>query len=213
MTTVEQYLAAQFPDTYNVLGRRMAVFTLGHAMLLQRLKSPFVWERQSAEETPPAPGYGDLRLAIALCARSYPRALALAEGRPWRSLWTAPVLWRFVRCPRRRLLEGSVQMYRYLAAARQMPECWPSQDDNSRQAGSPFLQLVKLTQMMHLGKTEMQALCTPYALARWDYAACWEIEGRIKIVSQDDRQGFERAKELHDRRAASVINHQRSTIN
>ena len=98
-------------------------------------------------------------------------------------------------------------MFRYLAASRQMPECWSGQEDNARQAGAPFLQLVKLTQMMHLGKTEMQALCTPYALARWDYAACWELEGKLKIVSQDDRQAFERAKELSQKRVATVPNH------
>jgi len=37
MNAAEKYARALYPDTYRVLGRRMADYTLGHALLLERL--------------------------------------------------------------------------------------------------------------------------------------------------------------------------------
>lgn len=190
MTIEQRYLAAQFQDVYRVLRWRMKPLTLGHVCLLKRLNSPFL-VIPGENEKPPLPGPGDLRVAIALCSRSYPAALRFIDS---------PLLkWRLRLMNCRPLAQGIIQMMRYLTAAMDIPDVWHDEDSGGRAAGAPFLQLVKLTHMLHLGKTELQTLCTPYAMARWDYVATWELQGALRIVSDQDIAAIERAKELAEK--------------
>ena len=177
--TDADYLSALYPDEHRVLGLRLHPFTLGHALLLERLENPFLVGGR-------LPGLGDLRLALALCLRSYPRALALVE-QP-RRLRLALILGTW-RATARALPWGIAQMFDYIRVFQQHPDCWGGRG-GGRAMGTPFFQAVKLTHVMHLGKTELQALCTPLALALWDYAACWELLEKMELVSGADRDAM-----------------------
>src|ERR1043166_7339236 len=142
MTNSDRYLADHYPDTYYVLGRRMQHFTLGHAMLLERLGSPF-----SVRQPEPAAnaagvaaalgGPGDLKLAIALCSRKYPAALKLL-ARPWRlrfalsrQHWTAE-----------QTVSGALELLDYIRRSSGAPQTWEKAE--SREMGAPFLAVVKV---------------------------------------------------------------------
>lgn len=166
----------------------MAPFTLGHALLLERLGSPFIGGPARL------PGLGDLRLALALCSLTYPRAVKLV-GRPRRlrlALWV--VGWT---ARSRYLPAGTLQFFDYIRKFQNHPECWSGRG-GGRAMGTPFFQAVKLTLVMHMGKTELEALCTPLSLALWDYAACWELSEKMELVSSADRAAMETLETLPD---------------
>src|SRR6185503_11773974 len=123
MTSIYKYSTALWPDTHVILGHRMHPYTVGHALLLERLKSPFV-----TGDSPPA--LGDLKLALALCKRPYPVALAIVE-QPHRFTL------RFTRCPARHFEKAAKQFLAYLAAAFQHPKQW---DKEGAPVGTPMLQ-------------------------------------------------------------------------
>jgi hypothetical protein len=180
--TDAQYLTALYPDQYLVLGRRMAHFTLGHALLLERLESPFMVHSR-------IPAAGDVRLALAICSRRYPRACAFADSRFMK--------WRLPRVRSRDVLPGAAQMFDYIRAYQQHPECWSGRG-GGRLMGTPFFQAVKLTHVMHLGKTELEALCTPLSLALWDYASCWELLEKMELVSGPDREAMRSLESMNN---------------
>jgi hypothetical protein len=178
MQTDTQYLSALFPDEYRVLGIRMAPYTLGHAMLLERLGSPFVTGAH-------LPGRGDLKLAIALCRRSYPRALARVRRTLGIGNWSF-VLERPWLLDQETQLSGIAQLTDYIRAFQHRPATW-NERPGGREMGTPFLLAVKLTQVMHLGKTDLQALCTPLSAALWEYACCWELQEKMQVVNPAER--------------------------
>lgn len=176
MTNAFSYTTALWPDTHVILGHRLRPYTLGHALLLERLKSPFVTGAA-------APGLGDLKLALALCKRPFPRALALAQPPfPFSPFpLFARLALRYTRCPARHFDRAARQFLAYLAAAYHHPKRW---EKDGAPIGTPLLQQLKLTLMMDLRKTELQALCTPLALALWDAMGAWEMQGNLQLADE-----------------------------
>jgi hypothetical protein len=195
MSTIHRYTTALWPDRMYVLGRRMADYTLGHELLLQRIASPFVTEAAPPEG-------GDLRAAMLLCSRSYRAAAWLVNHPRWFALrlkfgfW--PVIFR-VALPPWRVPAGVLQFQRYLQLSMHHPRKWTTADA-SKPLGSPVCQQLKLMLMVHLGKTERQALATPFAAALWDAMAIWEMDGAQELVSDELMESMETLKD----RAAGV---------
>jgi hypothetical protein len=99
-----------------------------------------------------------------------------------------------------------------LSAAFHRPKHWQK---DAATLGTPFLQHVKLTHMMALGKTELQTLCTPLAAALWDAMGSWELDGKTELAQEELLEELSALKrDLKQRAAAlfpSTINHQPST--
>jgi hypothetical protein len=182
--TDADYLRALYPDRYGVAGVWLKPYCLGHVLLLERIGNPFVsLERE--------PELDDLRTALAICKRTYPEALK------WIGSRFAPLRTPLLFCSHARFLSGVAQFVDYINSSFQHPDCWQGM---GRKMGTPFLQSVKLTLMMHLGKTELEALSCPVSLALWDYTACWELKDRMQIVGQQDREAMALAKSLSEKR-------------
>lgn len=183
MSLREQYLAAQFPDIYYVLEWRLHPFSLGHALLLERLRSPFM--------VGGIPALGDLKLGVLVCRLPWSRSVRAVESRllPWR-LRCMPIL------TARRLMLGMGQFAGYIHAAHVGPQVWSRGDGES--LAMPFLQAIKITMMMRLHKSEAEAMSTPLSLAWHDYAACWEMLGRLRIVGDADQEAIEAARKLYE---------------
>jgi len=192
MNAAEKYARALYPDTYRVLGRRMADYTLGHALLLERLGSPFVIGDA-------LPGPGDVKLFLLLCSRRYPRALRLVQLSQLLPTWFA---WRLrcVRLPLDQFPYAVVSVNRYLQESSSMPKPW--KEEGAKKPGSPPLQQVKLTLMSRLGYSRRQALCTHLAEAFWDFFGLWELEGKISLTDDDRladaRRVIQEARAEHD---------------
>ena len=182
--TDADYLRALFPDRYGVAGVWLKPYSLGHVFLLERIGSPFVdFDRD--------PCLGDLRVALALCKRTYPDALRWLQSKS--SGWRMPL--RF--CSQQRFLEGVAQFVDYIQQSSSHPICWHG---TGRSLGTPYFQGLKLTLMMHLGKTEIEALSCPLSLALWDYMGVWELRERMQIVGDQDKQAMVFAKKLAEKR-------------
>lgn len=184
--TTREYLAALLPDTYRVLGISLQPFSLGHAFLLERLQSPFLIGGRE-----PLPG--DLRRDITICTLSYPKAVKWVNAR--RAKWTMQLRW----LTSERFQKGCWQFLDYLQKFHTHPQCW-SHAGEGRQLGTPFLQAVKITGMMHLGLSELESLCRPLSLAVWDYTAVWELKDKLQMINETEKQAMEFAKELHKTR-------------
>ncbi len=181
--TDADYLRALFPDNYGVAGVWLKPYCLGHVFLLERISSPFVgFEREIS--------LGDLRLALAICKRTYPDALVYVRRA---SKWNMPLR----ICTRERFEKGVSQFIDYVQKSSTHPTCW---NGLGRKIGSPFLQSIKLTLIARLGKTELEAMSCPLALALWDYMAYWEMEDRMQIVSDEQKQAMAFAKSLSEKR-------------
>lgn len=188
MTAAQQYAKALHPDTYYVLGRRLRDYTLGHALLLERLGSPFVVPRNER------PGRGDVKLFVAVCSRPYAKAVRLvASGKIVRKL-------RWVRCSTYRVIEGSLQIADYIAKSSHMPARWQN-DEKGPEMGTPPLQFVKLTLIAKLHKSEEEALNMHLALAFWDCLGAWEMLGKTRLVDPETLEAVKAATNEAQREA------------
>ena len=185
--SAETYFGAQFHggespwSGHRVMFRRLRKLTLGHAMLLEWLESPFV----TAER---GPGPADCALVIMMCSRSVERAERLCRSR-----WVRWHLRRFM--PLR--FQFSVTVFgivNYLEAYSATPRCWHGA--GGRESGTPFLQGVKVTHMANLNRTESEALALPLPLAVHDYAAYWDLQGTVKIVNAQEEAAMEAARAM-----------------
>lgn len=181
MTTRESYLQAQFPDRFKVLRWRLQSLSLGHALLLEWIESPFVNAQRE-------PGAGDLAFALAICHRDFGKAKRLVYSR-WRSF----LIRRYV-IPQRDFVPACFSFLKYLEYFATGPKCWTPHGGGSR--GAPFYETVKITHVAKLHKTEAQALDTPLTLALHDYAAFWEMQQQFRIMGDADESILQLAKEV-----------------
>jgi len=76
-----------------------------------------------------------------------------------------------------------IDAYRYLQESSHMPTIW--EKEGGKTPGTPPLQQIKLTLMSRLGYSELQAFCTPLALAFWDFCGICEMEGRLELADEE----------------------------
>lgn len=191
MNQFQAYLASVHPDARRVLGVKLQPFTLGHALLLHRLGSPFL------SETPGNVTLGQLLLAIGLCRQPYERALRRLKSRPflwhlrfqgWLYHWMSPA-W----------VEAMADQFRaYLAEARTGPVIKVLRSSD-REQGTPFVLALELFQMEVLHRTQAQARAASYREVLWLYSAYLEKEESISIRSAATDGLLERAKAERER--------------
>jgi len=190
----QAFLAAAFPEPFRILGCDLLPFSVGHHMLLAQLGNRFV----ATEEQP---GAIDVFQLLFVCSRPYARAAAGVRGRPFR---------RFLQCIEARLLIRKVLVWlgllnvqsveprafvdaisAYLLAHSKGPELAPDIGQTKREPGTPFIQFVSITLLSRLNHTFTEAMAKPWGHALHDVFAFWELEGRIRLVSQEDRDTWE----------------------
>lgn len=181
MTLAQQYAAAVFPDTWVILGRRMVPLTLGHAVLLTRMASPF------APFTHPKLGYmpalGDVALAAWICSRPWRVAAERLQWRRtgWLLRWWA---WCAARSAANRV-DIARAWAAYFEAEISAPKMWLA-EKQSKRLSSPVLQILILTRMTQFGEGFEAALDTPLRRALLDAAGLGEMRGTIEVQGDDD---------------------------
>jgi hypothetical protein len=175
MSRLTEYAKAWWPDEWVVFGRKLKPFTLGNALLLQRLESPFALEGQVNKV-----GSGDIALAVIICSMDYDRAIKTIDS--WwfkhRLKWFGYAL-RSI--PAVAVEVELFKFHRYLSLAWSIPPIWIEQGKSKRDTGSPILGKLKTTMMGSMGKSESEALLTPLGLAFWDCCVIWESEGGVQV--------------------------------
>lgn len=170
-----KYAEAVFQGRERVAGARLLPMTVGHALLLQRLGSPF-----SPGDRPPAE-IGDCALAIEILRRPYPRAVSAANSwriRPW--LWLRWVMLSF-----------RFQFYRwkllsFVSNSWTLPEVWFNHA-GEYSSGDP-LRVIVNTLCAKLGRSAHDAMNTPLKQALWDVCEYWRQEGAIRFATPDEEE-------------------------
>lgn len=169
------------PDTFRVSRFRLQPLRVGHALLLQRMESPYGHRPGSSDSEGALLGH--VALAVWICGRSPASALARLQGtRSPRDLgWVA---WRINRYG---LDRAHVELLAYLRAHWPEMAWWKQNDVPTRTLGADFMHRLILTQR-RMGLTLDQAMETPLAVAIWDLAAVAEENGAVSLVSERDRK-------------------------
>jgi hypothetical protein len=181
----EQFARTIMPGTWYALGVRLFPLTLGHAIILQRLGSPFGCGGRGA-------GRGDVSLAIFVCSRPW-RTAERQVGRWWVRWWL-------------RLLPGwgnywRVGLLEFLAYWRWFnrepaTEVWRPPARGDIDDAPPILQSLKMFAMTHLSKSRDDAFDTPLNELLWDYVS-WGVErGVFRLKTKKDRAVAEQLRAM-----------------
>lgn len=181
------YSEALYPDRHRCCGVDLLPMTLGHALLLQRLGSPFAAAR-------PAPAFGtfhkqgpsgaDMLLACLVCSRPAARAAWIVNSR-WGALW---LKWKWT-VRRFRMGDDMAALLRWYAVQWHLPDFVPTRtSEGGAPRGAEFLHQLVVFCCSHLGCSHAEALEVPVAVAQYDYICHIEGEGQIRIVESRDAE-------------------------
>ncbi|NBV22253.1 MAG: hypothetical protein EB141_10325 [Verrucomicrobia bacterium] len=188
----EDYLRAAYPDRHTVLGVSLRDYSIGHDLLLERIRSPFV--------VPGRAGADDLFIALLICSMDAGEAAELLNqpdltgavadfaARQLRAASKPARWWQ----PARALNPDDyiAAFARYVGEAKQG---WPGLDwnkgDSSEvvQLSSHPLHVICITLMSELHFTEREALEMPYARAHWHYVTHFEQTGKASLFDRVER--------------------------
>lgn len=172
MSYTQQYAALVYPDRVRVLGVALKPVTIGHLLLLHRLKNPFVAGGRIE--------LGHVLTALYVLSRG---CKAAAEGlQRRRTAWLLRV-WSWQAALRRKEAgEARRQIDRHIGGI-ERPPLW--ENDKATDCGSPFL-LILETRLRHcLGASREEALNTPVSEALWHLGGHAEDQGAVKWVQPD----------------------------
>jgi hypothetical protein len=183
MSSLDEYVSACLPAPRTIAGVRVRPHSLGAALLLHRVGSPFV-DLQNKN-----PGAGDCLLALFILSRPFAEA-AVALNSTGCKAWMDKQSKRLLKSPVDHI---DLQIAGHIAQGGSAPRFWPG---SGRQPGAPTIQVIKITLLAKLGFTETEALDMPLAQANWDYCAFWEMEGGLKLYNEEDLALIEANKQL-----------------
>lgn len=182
-----QYATVAFPDARRVLGVRLLPLSVGHALLLDRIQSPFAPYRAYALTE--LPGFGDVVEALWILSR--PASIAAEQrvslrGKATIAAWTirARLSARFQPWRWFTVADAAERLLRIARDARTGPTLWVKEGSDKPQ-GAPFLASLKVTLMRFFRCTEREALDYPLRRALWDTSVWWEMHGSGEIETRD----------------------------
>lgn len=171
----------------------MVDFTVGHALLLQRIGSPFASMSLPAAATV---GLGSLAGAIVICSRSWRRAQRILDSRraglviAWRAL-------RLIRpVPRGR---AAGQLALYLCHAWEGPKIFTDAAGTTSDPAEALANIISIAKS-ELGLSHTETLDTPLRQAIWDICQFLHRKGSIQLITAADDDAFAAA----DRMAAEL---------
>lgn len=152
-------------------------FSLGHALLLQRLGNPLAFRGAGSASA----RLGDVSQALMVCSRDWKSGRTLIDTS--RERWWLAYL--SFRIQRRGLDRARDELRAYLEAAWPVINWWNPTESRTRSLGAELLQILVNVQR-RMGATLEGALSVPLAIAYWDSAAEAERSGAISLRSAED---------------------------
>lgn len=176
------YASIVVPPTRRVLGVRLHEYTLGHALLMERLDVDL------------EAGWGSLALAVWLCSR--PWAVARRRlGSRWEALRRKWWIWRmYTLLGERGMALAEDALHGYFADAWEIPVFWekvpkrsdPDSDGAPHKCEAPLLLRLRMLWVQQFGMDANAVLDLPLRRALWDSACRLESEGHVEWVSDAD---------------------------
>lgn len=183
----DNFHIAAIPEPVSLMGFRLRPFSLGHVILLGRVRSSFV----TAGETS---SLNDLALSVLLCALPYALGIEVLQGdgldlffKQWHDLLSG-ISWatRFrLRKPRRiDYAEIAAKFGEYISDGSKIPNYSFTPGDFAEMA-CPSVQIVKVTLMRDMGFDEAELMDRPWGLCLWDFVTLRALAGTIRMVDSD----------------------------
>lgn len=191
------------PEPTSILGIRLRPLSLGHLVILHRLKSAFV--TPDLEVSP-----HDLALSVLICAGTYEEGLRLFDDPPppWQfRLW----FWKLsrptwlqkigIRKPSPVNLAEKYQAFlAYLQRGMEGP--YYSYDvAEAVEMDCPSLQIVRVSLMQAFGLSDSEVMNRPWSLCKWDHVTLKAIAGQLKMTNRDE---IAEAQEIANRLFANL---------
>lgn len=176
------YSAAVFPDRYRVAGVWLKPFSLGHALLLQRIESPFSFDVKKGP-----PGRADVVAAAFICHQSWRDSARLLDTRRAKSF-----LWLKSFLSKDRMMRDTVTMHEYIEASVPHVDFW--RKGETKTSGIGMVHALISAQRRHYGMDLEGALDVPVAVAQLDRVAFADDSGWIEIFNERDDALIEAAK-------------------
>lgn len=196
------FFAAAIQEPTTILGVRLRPFSLGHLIILQRLKSAFVTDGEEMT-------IHDLALSVLVCSLPYTEGCALFNRTDlpkfflnwhsqliggWRARWgfRKPIVIDYPKKVR--------EFSDYLSRGSQVP-CYSYDPGKFSAMECPSVQIVKVTLMRDMHIPEAELMDRPWAICLWDFVTLRALAGQVDMVNSD---AIKTAQESGERLAESL---------
>lgn len=173
---MEEFAAAIYPDRRRVLGRTLQPLTIGHLLVLTRLRHPLVLGEGRYDAA-------QVGVGVAVCCRSAARAEQLLRMGllPWMAAWLG-----LVAVTQR---TGMAAFARYLVAGTKRPD-WIVLPANGEEksSGLPQWAAVYAILQSEFGRSEEEAAATRAELGLWLAGVYWESVGKLVFTTDSERR-------------------------
>lgn len=183
------YAKSSFPlEPCSICGIEVPYFSLGHAIILQSVDSPFI-------DGKTIPQFEHLMTALWVChqpVRPFTNTATLPLPRKWRrDSWLLQKLW--LRNERRLLVEIT-KLYAFIQdAINYRPPVASKNEKICRTSTCPEFLPIKRTLMNHYGYSEAEVLNMPIQQAKWEHYGWLEHERALDFSTRADQDVIERA--------------------
>lgn len=184
----DEFYSVAIPEQRQILGLPLKPLSLGHLILLHRLKSCFVCEGN--------PGYEDLAIGALICSLSYedglqaindpdtPKFLKLLAEKIT-GIRDLSVRLGF-RKPRVIDIKANIEAFsNYIREGSSIPYYSYTPGD-FKDIDCPSVQIVKVTLMRDMKFSESEILNRSWALCLWDFVTLRALKGEVQMVERDD---------------------------
>lgn len=184
----QDFYSVAVPEQRQVLGLPLRPLSLGHIILLNRIKSAFVTE--GVPQT-----YEEIAIAALICSLPYQKAVAAIDdpetpkflrylANRITGVNTLGVIWGW-RQPRVIDLNAVCKAFvDYLHEHTKVPYYTFSEGD-FKEVSAPSVQIVKVTLMREMHFTEAEILDRSWAMCLWDYVTLRAIKGEIRMENEE----------------------------
>lgn len=169
---MSDWLKSFFPEHVNLLGQRLEPLSLGHCMVLERLRNPlFIGGNANVDH---------LFEAVYVCCQP--------ASDSWNSFFDVDfpkkiLTWR-KKIGRHDFARSMKVFLDYKNDSTIFPEMGGGDEPEKRKLGSPFLLQIKIMLQSKLGYSESAALNKPIGASVWEVMALSELEGHSKILNE-----------------------------
>lgn len=195
---------AAVPEDFYLLGHKLLPLSVGHLILLHRIKSPFV-----SDETAGQAEISDLALAVLICSMTFEDGVSMfksGRAQDYAKSWGKRVAGGWLPWTRRAIIwpEKFALFCEYIKGGTQMP-VWKVSSGCESGCGPvnlPSFQVVKVELMRKTSLTESQILNRPWSLCLYDFLTIRAMDGQVDIIDSDVfndamKKGAEIARKLN----------------
>lgn len=169
------------------MGLRLLPFSLGHVILLGRVRSSFVTEGEVTS-------LHDLALSILICALPYSEGLELFNDpklpkffEQWHARLSGESIWTRIGLRKIKPVDYSEHARAfadYVQRGSKIPN-YSYNPSDFKKIECPSVQIVKTTLMRDMGFSEADLMDRPWGLCLWDFVTLRALSGQIAMVDKD----------------------------